>query len=284
MQLPHSKTRATYIDRMKVIEANLRDATSGELDHVLLSRVQKQVDGLASKYQYSEEIGTARYKLYELQALVHYFNGNDSDALDFINQAIETRGDNYSRAEKLKVQLLARIHSPNTADHKSLSKQERRKKLIGIEGWLAWYVVGLFIGAGITSFNFFNGGVSLSSSDIEGLNQYQNGLGYTFSTLTTFENIALVTYIVLLVSTIVLIIRKKKLAKAIAIITMIFGAVYATVDYAVASSLFDSSNLTQYVQSELHSAAGYAGRNILVAFVWVPYFLLSKRVKATLIE
>ena len=104
MELPHSKTRQNYIEQVKVIETNLKDATSGKIDHALLSQAQKRLDALASKYQYSEEIGTARYKLYELQALVHFFKGDDDAALDFINQAIEVRGDSYARAEKLKAQ------------------------------------------------------------------------------------------------------------------------------------------------------------------------------------
>ena len=104
MQLPQSKARQTYIEQVKVIEANLKDATSGETNKSLLLLVQKRLDSLAEKYQFSEEIGTARYKLYELQALVHYFSGHD-DALDFINQAIETRGETYAKAEKLKKQL-----------------------------------------------------------------------------------------------------------------------------------------------------------------------------------
>ena len=89
MQLPQSQARQKYIEQIKVVEANLKDATTDEKNKVLLAQVQKRLDSLAEKYQFSEEIGMARYKLYELQALVHYFDGHDDDALDFINQAIE---------------------------------------------------------------------------------------------------------------------------------------------------------------------------------------------------
>lgn len=142
MELPHSKTRQAYIEQISVVEANLKEATSGAIDRALLSQVQKRLDTLAGKYQYNEEIGTARYKLYELQALVHFFKGDDDTALDFINQAIETRGDSYSRAEKLKAQILKkvnltkryrRIDRPRASHHsncKPLLKERGRRLLL----------------------------------------------------------------------------------------------------------------------------------------------------------
>ena len=114
MELPHSKARQTYIEQIKIVEANLKDATTGNIDPTLLSQVQKRLDALASKYQYSEEIGTARYKLYELQALVHFFKEDDDAALDFINKAIDIHGNGYARAEKLKSQLLKKSESHDT--------------------------------------------------------------------------------------------------------------------------------------------------------------------------
>lgn len=280
MQLPHSETRQDYTEQVKIIEANLKDATSGELDTALLAQVQKRLDALAEKYQYSEEIGKARYKLYELQALVHYFSGYDDEALDFINQAIEMRGDSYARAEKLKTQLLTSTH---TANPKAMTKQQRRKKLIGLEGWLALFIVGQFLALLLTVFRFFADGF-LSSSDISDLNEYQQGLGYTLQTLTAFENVAIVIYVALIITTLVLLFRKRKLAKAFAIATLIYAAVYGTIDYMVASSIFESSGLSGSVeiQAMMRKYSGDVGRSIVGVLIWVPYFLVSKRVKATL--
>jgi hypothetical protein len=128
MELPHSKTRQAYIEQISVVEANLKEATSGAIDRALLSQVQKRLDTLAGKYQYNEEIGTARYKLYELQALVHFFKGDDDDALDFINQAIEVRGDSYARAEKLKSQLLEKTKYSHSQEYANNGKDKTMKK------------------------------------------------------------------------------------------------------------------------------------------------------------
>jgi hypothetical protein len=105
MELAHSTIQQNYIKQIRALEAKIEKATEGDLDQDLLDDAQDKLDALAKKYQDNEKTSSAVYKLYELQAAIHYFNGNDADALDFINQATETRGSNYPRAEKLKAQL-----------------------------------------------------------------------------------------------------------------------------------------------------------------------------------
>lgn len=284
MQLPQSQARQKYIEQIKVVEANLKNATTGERDKVLLAKVQKRLDSLAEKYQYSEEIGAARYKLYELQSLVHYFDNHDDDALDFINQAIETRGETYPKAEKIKKRLsLGDSYVTKSANPDKMTKKQRRKQKIGLEGWLALFVVGQILALLFTIFRFFTDGF-VSSSDISTLNEYQHGLGDTLQTLTLFENVAIVVYAALIIATLVLLFRWRKLAKPFAIATLIFVAVYGTIDYAVASSVFDSSGLSgnAKIQAVMNKYSGDVGRDVIGAFIWVPYFLISKRVKRTL--
>ena len=276
MQLPHSKTRQAYIEQVKIIEANLKDATSGEQNNALLAQVQKRIDALATKYQYSEEIGAARYKLYELQALVHYFSGQDDDALDFINQAM--RGDSYSRAEKLKAQLLAKTHVTKTTGSKNLTKQERRKNLIGLEGWLAFFVVGLGIAILYNVIQLFT--YPSAFSEIESARSQAPGFVSAMMPALWFEVFQFAALAAIAIWLIVLLAQHKQLAKHVAIAFLVANIVLGIVDYAWASSIFSDYNIN--VDSEISKQGGAIGRSIIASCIWIPYFFVSKRVKATL--
>ena len=277
MELPVAKNRPAYTKAMNLLQAELQTETEEgqQLATDQLEKFQSKLDAIAAKYQNDEELGSIRYKLYELQALLHYFRHNDQIALEFINTAISVRGASYPKAERL-IGRLNQIKSPER-----LTKAERRKKLIGVEGWLAWFIVGLMITTIITIFNFFNDGF-LSNSDVNTINQYQSGLGDSVQLLANFENIALVIYVALLVVSIVSVLRHRRISKTIVIITLLFGTLYSIADYTMGSSLFSAPDLAQYVQPALEKAAGDAGRGTIAAIVWIPYFLISKRVRATL--
>lgn len=279
MQLPHSKARQNYIDQIKVVEANLKDATSGEKDKALLAQVQKRLDSLAEKYQYSEEIGTARYKLYELQALVHYFNGFDDDALDFINQAIELRGETYPKAEKLKKQLsLGDSYLSKTANPDKMTKQQRRSHKIGLDGWLAFFVVGIGISILYNVIQIFT--YPSAFSEVESVRSQAPGFVSAMMPALWFEVFQFAVLAAIGVWLIVLLAQHKRLAKHVAIAFLAVNIVLGIVDYAWASSIFNEYNLN--VDSEMSKQGGAIGRSIIASCIWIPYFFVSKRVKRTL--
>lgn len=270
MQLPHSKARQDYIDQVKIIEANLKEATSGKKDEALLSMVQKRLDSLAEKYQYSEEIDTAKYKLYELQALVHYFNGHDDDALDFITQAIETRGETYAKAEKLKKRLsLGDSYLSETTDPDKMTKEQLRSQKIGLEGWLALFTVGVIlsvilclIAAGLWLYSLTN--LSNTADDFAAglLGSY-----YSFSMVMSLAMAFLAAWLLFLLF------KRKRLARWVGISLLSLSILSSFIDYTW------YADLTVQV-SGLGPQRGDA--SVIWAIIWIIYLCVSKRVKRTL--
>jgi len=128
MELPVSKLREEYADEIKVIEANIKDIASGTAPQELYRYSQDKLDKLAERFQDKEQLGTARYKLYELQALLYYFQERDADALEFIQQAIETKGSSYKRAEQLIEQIQsAKTGNSTYEEHVTARKEHSRE-------------------------------------------------------------------------------------------------------------------------------------------------------------
>lgn len=285
MELPNAQHRQKYIEAVKSLEYEIKRATDNDnLSDVALHLAQEQLDLLADKYQNDEKIGSATYKLYEMQALVYYFENKDGEALDFINQAIETKGGSYPKAEKLKDALSSapKDKQSRQLDESRMTKADRRKDFIGLEGWLALFVVGVGLSILLGVINLADYGSAFSN-----FASLQNDMPDYVAAMTPalwFEMITNILVIVLAVWLLVLLARRSKLAKDVAIIYLLLGALFLIIDYAWASWIFDTHNVTQYVQPEMNRAANDVGRSIIGALIWVPYFLVSKRVKATLIK
>ena len=278
MQLPQSKARQVYIDQVKAVEEKLKAATASGKNQTLLSQVQNEIDRLAKKYQYDKEVGKALYKLYELQALAHYFNGEDDDALDFINQAIETRGDSYARAEKLKAQLLAKNRTPKAVEPSKMTKAERRKQKIGLEGWLAVFIVALSLTALLNIVNLF--GYPSVFNDLASVADDSPQFVADFTPALWFEVGMGVLAVGVIVWILVLLAKRKTLAKYVAAAWLALNVLLIFIDYAWGTSVMDSYNLDS---SDVASDAyRQAQRAVLSAIVWIPYLFISRRVRRTL--
>lgn len=112
MELPQSKQRLKYQDAVREIEGELEALAPQAASAEKVAALQARLDHFAERYQYEEALGTARYKLYELQARLHYMRQEDEQALDFIAQAVDMRGSVYASAERLKQDIAARAIAP----------------------------------------------------------------------------------------------------------------------------------------------------------------------------
>jgi hypothetical protein len=101
-----------------------------------------------------------------------------------------------------------------------------------------------------------------------------------FQQILWFEVIQFGLAIIAVITLIVLIFQQKRIARTVAIGLMVGIIILGAIDYFWASAIFAQHDLD--VQSELVTAAGSVGRSIVTAAIWIPYFFVSKRVKATL--
>jgi hypothetical protein len=281
MELPHSAIQQRYISEINQLEHSIESATTGQINPTHVGEVQDRLDTLAKKYQNSETIGRSRYKLYELQALIHYFNGKDEAALDFIDQAIEMRGHSYARAENLRLQLSGTEKQTTDSDN-AQTTTKRGKGLVGLEGWLALFIVGLCISIVLIIVNL--AGYPSTLNDLSSLQGQAASYVDALTPALWFEIIMNIFTIALMVWVLVLLFQRSQMAVVVTVVFLITNAIFLVVDYAWASSIFNSYNVSQYMQSELNAAAGNVAKSLVAALVWAPYFLVSKRVKATLTE
>jgi hypothetical protein len=271
MHLPESAKHDKYRKDIAHIEHAIKTITQKGYDEHSFSHVQSQLDQVAETYQYDEALGTLRYKMYELQALIHYFLGRDDEALSFIDQAIDMRGESYPKAENMIAQIQDQPTTTATASTK-------HNKLVGLEGWLALYIVGLGITGIVTIISLLGYGSTLT--DLNSIQDQDPGMYQSFQGIINYEIFYHLLIIALITTVIVLLAKHKKLARTFAIGYMTSLIVFPTIDYIWGSSLASAYNLD--LSKELGEAGGEIGRNIIYAAIWIPYFFVSKRVKATL--
>jgi len=76
-----------------------------------LDRLAKTLDNLAGHYVNDEELGSSRYKMYQAQAMMLYYEGEWKWSLEVIEYAIQLRGHSYELAEQLIEHLEQHVQS-----------------------------------------------------------------------------------------------------------------------------------------------------------------------------
>lgn len=97
-----------YENAIELLDSNLKGTVYTED----LPKFQEQLTKLADLYQDDEEIGASRYRIYELQALIFFYQENNNEAIEFLNIAIDVNGSSYSYAENLKNQIINEMPMP----------------------------------------------------------------------------------------------------------------------------------------------------------------------------
>ena len=103
-------------------------------------------------------------------------------------------------------------------------------------------------------------------------------LASALSPLLWYEVLTHIALIALAAWLLVLFGKHRKLAKNVAMVYLLLPILLGIIDLIWASSVSGSFNL-----SSNESTASW-GRSLIAACIWVPYFAVSKRIKATLTE
>lgn len=97
------KSETEYKRKITPLESRLKDPN---LEIIDIPQLQEQLADLADKYQYDKSIGKERYLIYELQALIFFYQYDDDKALKFLDLAVSLKESDYSYARSLKSQIL----------------------------------------------------------------------------------------------------------------------------------------------------------------------------------
>lgn len=144
------------------------------------------------------------------------------------------------------------------------------ERFVGINGWLAWVLLGLFVSPLLLIANIVSDFSVIDAAKANG-----------FGGAIQFEIISDVGLMSLCLWTAWLILKRKRLAKRIITISLVTSFLVSAVDSAIISGIVGTTSL----QNSLNNQASITqGRAALAALIWIPYFYRSRRVRATLTE
>jgi len=236
---------------------------AGTIDNNVLN-FQDRLDKLAATYQNNDSLGKLRYKLYEAQAYLHYFKGDNSLALKFIDEAVKIRGETFKGAVNLEDFISNKRHNSNVPP-----------KHLPIDGWLAFLVFCLGVGVLYNIYQSFTGWGNFSL-----LTPAVNAVYPGLYSLTVAEQIAPILAVIFGIAVIILIFQRKKLARTLGIIFLICTVLWTGIDYSIATNMFANNTAAQ---NAINSGSASEFRLVIPAILWSCYLIFSKKVKRVLV-
>jgi|GEM_PF-6533136 len=136
----------TTTDLLKIINAlDDRSKLVSSSDTKEIQSIQSEVDSISADLAKDNKRETVQHWLFEIQARLHYLNGQYDEAEIFCNEAIRLFGEEYPDATWLK-------HAISKEQHRSWSMSLDKSELKNVraekgklEGYLALAVIGLII-------------------------------------------------------------------------------------------------------------------------------------------
>ncbi|SEP09798.1 Protein of unknown function [Rhodospirillales bacterium URHD0017] len=145
------------------------------------------------------------------------------------------------------------------------------KEYKGINGWLVLVALGQVVGP-----------VRLIASLYEYYNQPDIGASFqAFPMLVGIEALMNTGYVALMLACTICFFQKRSIFPKLFIWEVVLGPALILLDALMVMAMLPSTNLDKLIDAE---TAKDVGRSVGVAVIWIPYMLVSKRVKATFVN
>jgi hypothetical protein len=258
-----------------------------EVTQSKLNSLQKTLDNL------DDELEEPNYRLYELQSIIYYAENNKTKAMEFIGDALSLQSDvtNYSKTGALLAEIYVESKNIskseddnsllNEGEDEFIEKSEKdkvneeeikelRKKYSGkFEGWLALYTLRIVFIPFVFIFDIIS-----SHSEFSGLESVPSSVERYLLFVTLFEGSA----VVLSLAIWFMYFKKKKS-------TIVYARI---LEISLVVLYFIAGLWSQFIFRELDVSSNGEDVRLMVygfvAFIWVFYWMWSKRVIATFIK
>lgn len=156
------------------------------------------------------------------------------------------------------------------------------KNYEGLGGWLILIAIGLVIAPLRMGFLVFRDLLPAFSEETwsvlttPGTEVYHK----LWAPLLIFELLTNIIFIVFAIVLLVFLVQKKRLFPKLIIAYLAANLLFLVVDYFGANLIPFVANQTE----ALNESIGEIGRGVIASAIWIPYFLKSRRVKATFVR
>lgn len=140
-------------------------------------------------------------------------------------------------------------------------------ELVGVRGWLAWFSAGVALTPIVAGYSLFIDIVS-----------FQIVAGQGYMGIAIVECLANISLIALSIWGLVLLKQHRRLAVNIFISLMLVSVVISLIDLIFV--LYLQAKFGLHADSSQTAATA---RSLIIALIWIPYFLRSRRVQTTLV-